>query len=68
MYRGKPELVGLLLVQHKKTSVAGRWGAINVVCLTIFGTSHHLCEWRQMIVLLFIVSESYMYNASKLIC
>lgn len=35
-----------------KTTVVGRWGTIIVVCLTILGTSHHLAERRQMIVLL----------------
>lgn len=37
---------------NAKTTIAGRWGAISVVCLTIFGTSPHLAVGRQMIVLL----------------
>lgn len=44
-------------IRTKMTAV-GRWGTIIVVCLTIFGTSHHLAECRQMIVLLCLASDA----------
>lgn len=43
---------------NTKTTVMGRWGTIIVVCLTIFRTSHHLSECRQMIVLLCLPSDA----------